>query len=176
MALAGRLAGLDDGYADWAQAVGVASGPLEATEKEDHIHELDAVVAHLYGLSARQLVHIFETFHEGWDYHPQWVRRACRLAFSQSGHQVQWWRVSVKGAVMTQVEAIQKQAAPDLPPPDFYDPVIEAYKKDVDRTLLRENLKLTAAERSRKFERTMRMVFELRRAGRKRREQSKVEP
>ncbi len=27
------------------------------------------------------------------------------------------------------------------------DPVIEAYKKDVDRTLLRENLKLTPAER-----------------------------
>ena len=33
------------------------------------IHELDAVVAHLYGLSEPQLVHIFETFHEGWDYH-----------------------------------------------------------------------------------------------------------
>lgn len=27
------------------------------------------------------------------------------------------------------------------------DPVIEAYKKDIDRTLLRENLKLTVAER-----------------------------
>ena len=27
------------------------------------------------------------------------------------------------------------------------DPVIEAYKKDVDRTLLRENLKLTYQER-----------------------------
>ena len=37
-------------------------------EKEDMIHELDAVVAHLYGLSESQLVHIFETFHEGWDY------------------------------------------------------------------------------------------------------------
>jgi hypothetical protein len=27
------------------------------------------------------------------------------------------------------------------------DPVIEAYKKDVDRTLLRENLKLTPQQR-----------------------------
>ena len=27
------------------------------------------------------------------------------------------------------------------------DPVIEAYKKDVDRTLLRENLKLTVEQR-----------------------------
>ena len=29
------------------------------------------------------------------------------------------------------------------------DPVIEAYKKDVDRTLIRENLKLTVDERLR---------------------------
>ena len=32
------------------------------------IHELDAVVAHLYGLAEKYLIHIFETFHEGWDY------------------------------------------------------------------------------------------------------------
>ena len=32
------------------------------------IYELDAVVAHLYELSEPQLVHIYETFHEGWDY------------------------------------------------------------------------------------------------------------
>lgn len=32
-------------------------------------------------------------------------------------------------------------------PPLVPDPVIEAYKKDVDRTLLRENLKLTYEER-----------------------------
>ena len=40
----------------------------EADEKEDMIHELDAAVAHLYGLSESQLRHIFETFHVGWDY------------------------------------------------------------------------------------------------------------
>ena len=32
------------------------------------IHELDSVVAHLYGLTEAQLVHVFETFHEGWDF------------------------------------------------------------------------------------------------------------
>jgi hypothetical protein len=32
---------------------------------------------------------------------------------------------------------------PGLAPADFFDPVIEVYTKDVDRTLLRENLKLT---------------------------------
>lgn len=58
----------------------------------------------------------------------------------------------------------------DLAPADFYDPVIESYKKDVDRTLLRENLKLTVEQRFQKFESFMKSVFELREAGRKARE------
>ena len=68
VALAGRLAAPDDRFAEWAEAVGVAHGTLDAAEKRDMIHELDAVVARLYGLTDAQLVHIFETFHEGWDY------------------------------------------------------------------------------------------------------------
>jgi len=35
----------------------------------------------------------------------------------------------------------------DLPPADYCDPVIEYYKKFVDREALRENLKLTVEER-----------------------------
>jgi hypothetical protein len=66
--LAGRLAAPDDRFADWAEAVGVDCGPLPEAQKQDHIHELDAVVAHLYSLEEKHLVHIFETFHEGWDY------------------------------------------------------------------------------------------------------------
>jgi hypothetical protein len=54
----------------------------------------------------------------------------------------------------------------ELAPADYYDPVIEVYKKDVDRTLLRENLKLTVEERFLKFEKFMRYVLELREAGR----------
>jgi hypothetical protein len=46
------------------------------------------------------------------------------------------------------------------------DPVIEAYKKDVDRTLLRENLKLTVEERLRNLMRLQRFAEEMRRAGR----------
>lgn len=38
----------------------------------------------------------------------------------------------------------------ELAPADYCDPVIEAYKKDVDRTLLRENLKLSVEERIQK--------------------------
>ncbi len=52
-----------------------------------------------------------------------------------------------------------------LAPPDYYDPVIEAYKKDVDRTLLRENLKLTVEERFRKFESFARFAREVHDAG-----------
>ncbi|NQY81574.1 MAG: hypothetical protein HRT36_00665 [Alphaproteobacteria bacterium] len=68
VALAGRLACPDERFADWAAEVGVKWGPLDEDDKEDKIRELDAVVAHLYSLSETQLVHIFETFHKGWDY------------------------------------------------------------------------------------------------------------
>lgn len=61
----------------------------------------------------------------------------------------------------------------DLAPADFCDPVIEAYKKDVDRTLLRENLKLTVDQRFRQFESFMEYVHELREGGRKSREAKK---
>ena len=66
--LAGRLACPDERFAKWARAVGVPYGQLAADEKDDMIHELDAVAAHLYELNEKQLVHVFETFHEGWDY------------------------------------------------------------------------------------------------------------
>lgn len=69
--LAGRLACPDKRFADWAKHAGVDFGPLSEDEKQDMIAELDAVVAHLYGLNERQLVHVFETFHEGWDYEPR---------------------------------------------------------------------------------------------------------
>ncbi len=68
IALSGRLACPDKRFAEFAKAVGVKCGPLPEDEKNDMIHELDAIVAHLYGLNEKQLIHIFETFHVGWDY------------------------------------------------------------------------------------------------------------
>ena len=53
----------------------------------------------------------------------------------------------------------------DFAPPDFIDPVIEAYKKDVDRTIIRENLKLTVEQRLRKHQNAQTFFEELRRAG-----------
>ena len=50
------------------------------------------------------------------------------------------------------------------------DPVIEAYKKDVDRSLLRENLKLTPEARLRKLQDFVAFTAQLRSAGRSARE------
>ncbi|HUK15338.1 MAG TPA: hypothetical protein VLW65_02945 [Bryobacteraceae bacterium] len=50
--------------------------------------------------------------------------------------------------------------------PSDLDPVVEAYKKDIDRTLIRENLKLTVEERFRKAMALARFADELKRAGR----------
>ena len=47
------------------------------------------------------------------------------------------------------------------------DPVIEAYKKDIDRSLLRENLKRTVEERLRDLVRLQRFADEWRRAARR---------
>ena len=45
------------------------------------------------------------------------------------------------------------------------DPVIEAYKRDVDRTLLRENLRRTVEERLEALMRLQLVAEEFRRAG-----------
>jgi len=44
-------------------------------------------------------------------------------------------------------------------------PVIEAFKKDIDRTLIRENLKLSHEERLLKLIQLQRFAHELRQAG-----------
>lgn len=66
--VAGRLACPDERFARWAREVGVPWGPLPPDEREDLIRELDALAALLYGLEEDHLVHVFETFHEGWDF------------------------------------------------------------------------------------------------------------
>ena len=57
---------------------------------------------------------------------------------------------------------------PDAPPllPAEVDRLVEELKKDVDRTLIRENLKLTVEERLIQLMRFQEFAEELRRAGR----------
>ena len=66
--ISGRLASQDNRFTGWAEKVGVDCAQIKEEIKNDMINELDAVVAHLYGLTKSQLSHIFETFHLGWDY------------------------------------------------------------------------------------------------------------
>lgn len=66
--ISGRLAAVDERYAEWAAEVGVPVGSVKsAEEKDDLLAELDALVALRYGLSTEQVEHIFRTFHRGWD-------------------------------------------------------------------------------------------------------------
>ena len=51
------------------------------------------------------------------------------------------------------------------------DPVIEAYKKGIDVTLIRENLRLTVDQRFQQLMRMQEFAEELQRAGRKARSQ-----
>jgi hypothetical protein len=50
------------------------------------------------------------------------------------------------------------------------DPVIEAYKKDVDVTLIRENLRLTVDQRFQQLMKLQQFAEDLRRGGRKARD------
>lgn len=50
------------------------------------------------------------------------------------------------------------------------DPVIEAYRKDIDRGLIRENLRLTVDQRFRQLMELQRFAEELQNAGRKARQ------
>ncbi len=67
--IAARLAAVDERYAGWAAEVGVPVGSVtDEAMKQDLICELDACVAHLYGLDEDDLAVVYETFHEGTDY------------------------------------------------------------------------------------------------------------
>ncbi len=93
--LSGRLAAVDDRYADWADAVGVEYGPIGEEEKQKKIYELDAVVSHLYDLSREYVQVIFETFHDNWDhrerlervleYYDEWAARPATGDTSTDG-------------------------------------------------------------------------------------------
>ncbi len=56
------------------------------------------------------------------------------------------------------------------------DPVVEAYMRHVDRTLLRENLKLTPAQRLEKFVRFAAFADQLRQAGKRARQRRGAQP
>ena len=60
----------------------------------------------------------------------------------------------------------ERRAVLDTEEPLDPDPVVEAYKKDVDRTLIREQLRRPVEVRVRNMIAALRLAEELRRAGR----------
>ena len=66
------------------------------------------------------------------------------------------------GAGLAYDEDMHGKGSPSIEP----DPVIEAYKKDIDRTLLRESLKLTVTQRIQRLMEMQKLAKEMRRAGR----------
>jgi hypothetical protein len=65
--ISARLAAQDRRFTAWAQPLGLQPRRIARDEQSDLIADLDATVALLYGLEEADLVHIFNTFHEGWD-------------------------------------------------------------------------------------------------------------
>lgn len=67
--ISGRLAAVDERFAEWAAEVGVPVGSAnDEGVKQDLICELDACVAYLYGLDEDDLAVVYETFSETVDY------------------------------------------------------------------------------------------------------------
>ena len=67
--IAGRIAAADERFSAWAQEVGVPFGSVrDQGEFDDLLAELDASVAHLYGLDIDDLRTIYETFSGSIDY------------------------------------------------------------------------------------------------------------
>ena len=60
--LAARLSCTDDRFADFAAEAGVEFGPLPGGARDDMRAEIDALVAHAYGLSAGELRFVFTDF------------------------------------------------------------------------------------------------------------------
>ncbi len=63
VSIASSLARLGPGLTDWAS--GITS--VDVSASDDVLARLDALVASLYELERDDVVHVFETFHEGWD-------------------------------------------------------------------------------------------------------------
>jgi hypothetical protein len=73
--LSGRLAAVDERFADWAKAIGAPVNSVSSeTERQEYIAELESLVARMFELNEFQLTHIFETFQRGWDYRSELAR------------------------------------------------------------------------------------------------------
>lgn len=63
--------GSDERFEEWGASLRMSPSAIAEEEKQILRCRLDAATSKLYGLDEGDLVHIFETFHENWDYGDQ---------------------------------------------------------------------------------------------------------
>ena len=98
----------------------------------------------------------------------QYARRPPRLQATSPPHTV---TAGVPPASSVSEYDVGMKRSPTEPVPaerSSMDDVLDVYRRDLDMTLLRENLKLTPDERSRKFEDFMLSLAEIRGAATRR--------
>ena len=67
--LSAKLSYRDKNYNKWINEIGPNFEILNASEEiTEDLSEIDAIVSILYGLNSKQVEHIFENFHRGWNY------------------------------------------------------------------------------------------------------------
>jgi hypothetical protein len=70
--IAAQFAARDSRFDEWVATVGVPTSlSSDSSSETETLAELDAIVALLYGLHEKDLVHIYETFHPTWDFGPR---------------------------------------------------------------------------------------------------------
>jgi hypothetical protein len=80
VAVSAELLSQDTALIRWAQACDVESKELTDIERLDRVAEIDALVALQFGVNRKQLSHVFESFHRGWDSSkPDYVDRYERV-------------------------------------------------------------------------------------------------
>jgi len=67
--LSAKLSYQDKKYSKWISEIGNSFEIFKSSDDiSEDISEIDAIVSILYGLSSKQVEHIFENFHRGWNY------------------------------------------------------------------------------------------------------------
>lgn len=67
--ISGRLAAPNELFSQWAKEVGVQINSIKTdSERRSLIYEANALAFLIFGLDRQQMIHVYETFHRGWNF------------------------------------------------------------------------------------------------------------